>query len=972
MKRLVGITLSCCSLLLTVLAAASFVPAAAESNRTQITYLSGTGKDDGVQWDFMVSAGMQSGEWRKIAVPSNWELQGFGTYNYGRVYRDNANTPGGNSTDRPGFASEQGRYRTQFDAPVEWKDKVVRIVFDGVMTKAEVWINGKPAGPAHEGAFYQFKYDITPLLRFGAKNLLEVTASKVADNYSVNRAERQGDYWNFGGIFRPVFLEVMPAIYIDWTAVDAGADGGFRADVHLGPGVTAPARVTAQVLDMKGRPVGAAFSAGVAAGQIAVQVSSRVDGAKSWNAETPNLYRVRFALEQHGVPAHVVTQTFGFRTFEIRQGDGLYLNGRKIVMKGVNRHSLWPDSGRTLSRQLNYDDVRLIKGMNMNAVRMSHYPPDRDFLDACDELGLYVLDELAGWQCAYDTPTGARLIGEMVRRDVNHPSIVMWDNGNEGGWNAQNDGEFARWDIQQRHVMHPRSTDRGVNDPHYPTYADLLRQASGPAIYFPTEFLHGLYDGGGGSGFHDYWDILSKSPMLGGAFFWVLADDGIVRTDDPDHRIDNSGDLGPDGIVGPARQKEGSFNTIREIWSPVEIDPATYTPGLHQIFPVQNHYDFTNLNQCQFVWSLVTFPAPGAGRAGHEVVATGRFAGPQVAPNGHGEIRLSLPARAAAALYLSAHGPDGRELWTWTWPLSTSIGTGGGRAAAGAFAAVQSREDDGQLVVTAGTLELRFAKQTGLLTSVARGGRTLSLSNGPRFVGYAITSVPSPARGASGANTERTTQFVEVGTPGQLTSLDVTGSGTSSVKVVARYNGSLRQAQWTITSGGHVTMEYVYAYDGPASLLGVSFDYPERNMRGITWLGMGPYRVWQNRMQGTRLDVWQAAYNDTVPSVTYSFTPEFKGYFRDWRWATFETSEGTFAVSNAPPQAVSPFLGVYTPNDGPVGPLMNLPRTGLAFLDVIPAQRDKFLRQDQLGPQSATRLVSGVHTAMVSFDFGAK
>ncbi len=971
MKRLVGITLSCLTLLLSVVAAASFAPAAAGSNGTQITYLSGTGKDDGVQWDFMVSAGMQSGEWKKIAVPSNWELQGFGIYNYGGAFRDNANTPGGNSIGRPGFASEQGRYRTHFDALADWKNKVVRIVFDGVMTKAEVWINGKPAGPAHEGSFYQFKYDITPLLRFGGKNLLEVTVSKVADNYSINRAERQGDYWNFGGIFRPVFLEVMPATYIDWTAIDASADGGFRAEVHLGPGVTAPARMTAQILDAKGRPVGAAFSAGVAAGQLAVQMASRVNGAKLWNAETPNLYRVRFALEQHGVAAHVVTHTFGFRTFEIRQGDGLYLNGRKIVMKGVNRHSLWPDSGRTLSRQLNYDDVKLIKDMNMNAVRMSHYPPDRDFLDACDELGLYVLDELAGWQGAYDTPTGARLIGEMVRRDVNHPSIVMWDNGNEGGWNAQNDGEFARWDIQQRKVMHPRSTDRDVNDPHYPTYPDLLSQASGPAIYFPTEFLHGLYDGGGGSGFRDYWDVMSKSPVLGGAFFWVLADDGIVRTDDPNHRIDNSGDLGPDGIVGPARQKEGSFNTIREIWSPVEIDPSTFTAGLEQTFPVQNHYDFINLKQCQFVWSLVNFPSPRAGKAGHEVVATGRFSGPEVAPHGHGAIRFSLPARGAAALYLSALGPDGRELWTWTWPLSNPPATARGRPA-GAFAAVQSREDDGQVVVTAGLLELRFTRETGLLAAVARGGRKLSLSNGPRFVGYAINSGPGPARGGGGANTGRTTQVVDVGAVGHLTSLDVTGSGTPSVSVVARYNGSLQQAQWTISSDGHVLLEYVYEYDGPASLLGVGFDYPEGNMRGLTWLGMGPYRVWQNRMQGTRLDVWHGSYNDTVPSVTYSFSPEFKGYLRDWRWATYETSEGTFSVSTAATQAAPSFLGMYTPKDGPVGPLMNLPQTGLAFLDVIPAQRDKFLRQDQLGPQSATRVVSGLRKATVSFDFRAR
>ena len=142
-----------------------------------------------------------------------------------------------------------------------------------------------------------------------------------------------------------------------------------------------------------------------------------------------------------------------------------------------------------------------------------------------------MLDELTGWRGRYDTPVGRKLVGEMVRRDVNHPSVLVWDNGNEGGWNNALNDEFAKWDLQQRIVMHPRSTDRGVNDPHYPDYAAIGRQSGGPAVYFPTEFLHGLYDGGSGSGFHDYWEVLRKSQVLGGAFFWVMYDDGVVRTD---------------------------------------------------------------------------------------------------------------------------------------------------------------------------------------------------------------------------------------------------------------------------------------------------------------------------------------------------------------------------------------------------------------------------------------------------------
>ncbi len=362
-------------LLATIIGVSGLVTAAAPG--TQIQYLSGKGKDDGVLWDFYCTAGMQSGKWNKIVVPSCWELQGFGVYNYGVVFRaKNAND---DVTQRPGFASEQGKYKTGFFVPSKWQGKVVRIVFEGVMVKTEVFINGQTAGPAHNGSFYEFKYDITPLLKFGATNLLEVTVSKVADSPGVMRAERQGDYWNFGGIFRPVFLEVLPKHYIDWTGIDAQASGDFKADVHLGPDVTPPAQVQAQILNMENQPVGEAFSTDLPAGQDSVRVQSHLDGVKLWTAETPNLYQAKFTLLQAGVPQHTITNRFGFRTFELRTNDGFYLNGQKIVMKGVNRHSLWADSGRTLSKALDYEDVRLMKDMNMNAVRMSHYPPDGNF-----------------------------------------------------------------------------------------------------------------------------------------------------------------------------------------------------------------------------------------------------------------------------------------------------------------------------------------------------------------------------------------------------------------------------------------------------------------------------------------------------------------------------------------------------------------------------------------------------------------
>src|ERR1700738_1456674 len=161
-------------------AALMLCPAALGANtQTQIRYLSGTGKDDAVQWDFFCTGGRKSGLWTKIPVPSCWEQQGFGGYNYGRNRIGDANP----------LANEQGKYRLRFSVPIDWKGEVVRLVFDGAMTDTEVWINGQPAGPIHQGSFYRFKYDVTRLLKFGGENLLEITVSKVSANESVNRAE---------------------------------------------------------------------------------------------------------------------------------------------------------------------------------------------------------------------------------------------------------------------------------------------------------------------------------------------------------------------------------------------------------------------------------------------------------------------------------------------------------------------------------------------------------------------------------------------------------------------------------------------------------------------------------------------------------------------------------------------------------------------------------------------------------------
>ena len=336
---------------------------------------------------------------------------------------------------------------------------------------------------------------------------------------------------------------------------------------------------------------------------------------------------------------------------------------------------------------------------------------------------------------------------------------------------------------------------------------------------------------------------------------------------------------------------------------------------------------------------------------------------PSAPPHGIGELKLTLPAKepGTEAVYFTAKNALGQNLWTWSWPVGQIATASPLKDSSGPItfptAKISTQEADGQLVVHAGALELQFDKATGYLTRVTNGGKIIPLANGPRFI--ACTHNPG-SRGA--------VSYSDVAGTNTLTSLTSHLDG-SDMLVEASYDGAFKQARWRISPDGRVKLDYTYAYDGAVDLLGVNFDFPEADMKGITWLGYGPYRVWQNRLQGTRLDVWHNAYNNTLPSVVYSFDPEFKGYFRNWRWATFDTREGKVTVSTA---AAESYLGVYTPNDGPVGPLLALPRTGLAFLDVIPAMRDKFLTQERMGPQSAERSVSGGHKGEVTFDFGVK
>lgn len=921
---------------------------------TGIQYLSGTGSDDTVDWEFYCTDGRNSGKWTTIPVPSCWELQGFGTYQYGMPFYGKA--------DPAGIAKEQGKYKYKFKLPKEWEGRTVRIVFDGVMTDVTAEINGRRCGYLHQGAFYRFKSDVSDRINFGDKeNVLEMTVSKESSNPSVNMAERRADYWNFGGIFRPVFIEALPAFNIDRTAIDSKADGSFYADIFLGAAMSNTAKVTAQLLDKDEKPLGQTIEAAIKNGSDKVIVSGKFNNIKTWTPETPNLYYVQFTLSDKGQVKHIVKERIGFRTIEVREGDGLYVNGQRVMIKGVNRHSFRPETGRTLSRKDNYDDVKLIKEMNMNAVRLSHYPSDPAFLEACDELGLYVMVELAGWHGKYDSNVGAKLVHEMVKRDVNHPSVTWWSNGNEGGHNLEIDKEFAPLDPQKRPVLHPQKNFGGFETMHYRSYGESQEYMRKPEIFMPTEFLHGLYDGGHGAGLWDYWEMMRKHPRCAGGFLWVLADEGVMRTDQ-DGRIDNVGNYGADGIVGPHHEREGSFYTVKQIWSPIQVKNTSLPDNFDGTFNIENRYDFTNLKDCKFKWVLKSL------KGEEKVLNQGEVNGTDIAPHSAGTLKINLPQnwRNADALYLTVYGKDNEELWTWDWDWKQSseyypFADKGGK--------LSTQDNDKTLQVSAGNTTLTFDKSTGLLSSVQQNGKSITFEKGPRFIaarrGDRSMDVYYNHDDKEARSKERI--YDDISGESKLTSFNFK-SYTDSIVVTADYFGNMRQAKWTIQSNGNIQLDYAYQYDGTVELMGVMFDYPENQVVSKRWLGEGPYRVWQNRIQGTNFGIWENDYNDPIPGETFIY-PEFKGYFNNWKWLSLKTIEGTINIGNV---SGSKYLGVYTPRDGRDALLYTIPQSGIAMLEVIPAVRNKVNSTDLVGPSSQAQWSEGLHRGSIRLNFNTK
>jgi beta-galactosidase len=559
--------------------------------------------------DGFADPGFDDRAWDRLPVPSHWQLHGHGAPAYTNVaYPFPVDPP------RVPTENQTGDYRTRFRLPEGWAAERTVLRFEGVDSFLRVWCNGRELGSS-SGSRLPVELDVTTALRPpGADNLLAVRVHQ----WSAGSYLEDQDMWWLSGIFREVRLLARPAGGIEDWFVHAGYDHGTGAGT-LRVDADVPARLTVPELGVD-----------AAAGETV-----RLAAVEPWSAESPRLYDGLLASAGERVALRI-----GFRTVRVA-GGLLTVNGRPVLLRGVNRHEFHPDLGRAVPSETMLADVLAMKRHNLNAVRTSHYPPHPRFLELCDTFGLYVIDECdlethgfsqVGWRHnPADDPAWREALVDrmrrMVERDKNRPSVILWSLGNESGvgrnlaamaaWARERDpsrplhyeGDWSCPDVDVYSRMYPTHAEvdrigRGEEEPLDDPELDARRRAM-PLIL--CEYAHAM--GNGPGGLWEYQELFERHPRCAGGFVWEWIDHGLrARTGDGRELFAYGGDFGEplhdgnfvaDGLVFPDRTPSPGLHELKKVVEPVRIT-ADPDGGIR----VANLHDFLDLSHLAFAWHL--------------------------------------------------------------------------------------------------------------------------------------------------------------------------------------------------------------------------------------------------------------------------------------------------------------------------------------------------------------------------------
>ncbi len=801
--------------------------------------------------------------------------------------------------------NEVGSYRRDFVVPPHFAGRRLLLTVGAAGAAYYIWVNGVRVGYSEDSKL-PAEFDVTAAAKPG-RNSVAIELYRYADG---SYLEDQ-DFWRVNGFERSVTLYAAPTTRLRDLSAEAGLDPAYR-DGTLAltvdiAGDTRPTRVRATVLDGK-TPV-LTRDGSVADGVVAL--NGTIPSVRRWTAETPKLYTLLVELlDADGKLIEATSRRIGFRTVEVAGGE-VRVNGRRIMIRGVNRHEHDPRTFRIVSEATMRRDIELMKQANINAVRTSHYPNDPRWYDLADEYGLYVMDEANIESHGYLSLSQERnndpsvLLGNdpnwepahldrvqrMVERDKNHPSIIFWSLGNETGigtsfeaaakWVKGRDRtrlvSFLGWSMSG--WRHPVNTYVDIFAPMYDDIGKIADYAEQPGLTQPLilcEYAHAM--GNSLGNFADYWDVFRSHKKLQGGFVWDWVDQTIIRKDalgrdywaqGPDF-ANKGGDDSPvgDGVIRSDRTPDPEYYELAKVQSPIAFEQMR--PG----FAVTNRHDHIDLSGFTLDWTMME-----DGRA----VATGSTPTPQLAPGGRSSLNFTPPpARRAGAeriLVLRARAkagaipmvPAGHVVGWEQFPLTPP------RPLAPVATNVRPAETADALTLSAGDAVLTIDRTTGLVRSYTRGGTTLLSGGAPDFwraptdndVGTGV--VKSHAMWKQFSENRRVDG---VAADGDAIVVDHS-MGVGSVRTTTR---------WTMAADGtaRADVQFTPVRDTlPDPLrVGLTFATPPALDR-VRWYGRGPQETYADRKTGGQIAIWQGALADQYHGYA---RPQESGSKQDVRW----------------------------------------------------------------------------------------
>ena len=559
-------------------------------------------------------------DWVDFNVPGLFEINGYGD----RIYRNIGYAWSTTFKSNPPYIGETnnytGSYRRTFDLPSSWSGQQVFFHVGSATSNIALWVNGKYVGYS-EDSKVAAEFDITKYVKKG-RNLIAMQVMRWCDG---SYLEDQ-DFWRFTGIAREVYLYARPKVHIEDLFIHADLKDDYKEGVLYGEVKIASAKgktVELQLIDPQGKQMRQTSATMFNNGPLTFRMETLGD-VKPWSAETPNLYTLLIYLKDGDKLLEVVPLRVGFRHVEIKDGQ-LLVNGQPILIKGADRHELDPDSGYVVSVERMIQDIKIMKQLNINAVRTSHYPDDPRWYDLCDEYGLYVTAEanLESHGMGYGKETLAKRddFTQMhlerneanVRLLKNHPSIIVWSMGNEAGYgpNFEKVYEWVKQYDPTRPVQYEQAGDWGKTDIYCPMYADYRRceeysNGDNPRPLIQCEYAHAM--GNSMGGFKEYWDLVRKYPKYQGGYIWDFVDQGL-RDKSPvtgKEIFTYGGDYGRypasdynfncNGIIAPDRRLNPHAYEVQYYYQNIWVKDIDLKQGKFEIY---NENFFKNLNDVQ-------------------------------------------------------------------------------------------------------------------------------------------------------------------------------------------------------------------------------------------------------------------------------------------------------------------------------------------------------------------------------------